>query len=291
MKNGVVDVGGGLRGIYAAGVFDYCLDTGIRFDYCIGVSAGSANVTSYLAGQNGRNYRFYYDYSFRKKYMSPRNLILKGSYIDLDYIYGTLSNADGEDPLDFDAFRNNPAEFRVVATEAKTGNVKYFNRSDINQDDYGILKASSALPVVCRPYAVGKTLYFDGALGDAVPVKKAFEDGCDRVVVILTRPENTPRSPEKDVKLAKSLRRKYPVAAEKLCLRAKQYNENVIYAQNLAKQKKVLIVAPDDITGVDTLSKNREALQRLYKKGYHDAEKIRAFLNISDNRIESGIQK
>ena len=46
MKIGVVDVGGGLRGIYAAGVFDYCMDENIKFDCCIGVSAGSANVAS-----------------------------------------------------------------------------------------------------------------------------------------------------------------------------------------------------------------------------------------------------
>ena len=32
MKTGVVDVGGGLRGIYAVGVLDYCVDNGIRFD-------------------------------------------------------------------------------------------------------------------------------------------------------------------------------------------------------------------------------------------------------------------
>lgn len=42
MKTGIVDVGGGLRGIYAAGVLDYCMDKGIRFDLGIGVSAGSA---------------------------------------------------------------------------------------------------------------------------------------------------------------------------------------------------------------------------------------------------------
>ncbi len=30
MKIGVVDVGGGLRGIYAAGVLDYCMDQSIR---------------------------------------------------------------------------------------------------------------------------------------------------------------------------------------------------------------------------------------------------------------------
>ena len=79
MKLGVVDVGGGLRGIYAAGVLDYCMDQGIRFDLGVGVSAGSANLASYAAGQRGRNYRFYTEYAFRKEYMSIRNLIFKGS--------------------------------------------------------------------------------------------------------------------------------------------------------------------------------------------------------------------
>ena len=31
MKTGVVDVGGGLRGIYAAGVLDYCYSLGLGF--------------------------------------------------------------------------------------------------------------------------------------------------------------------------------------------------------------------------------------------------------------------
>lgn len=89
MKLGVVDVGGGLRGIYAAGVFDYCLEQGIQFDLCIGVSAGSANAASYVAGQRARNYSFYIDYPFRRQYMSVRNFLFKGSYLDLDYVYGT----------------------------------------------------------------------------------------------------------------------------------------------------------------------------------------------------------
>lgn len=278
MKTGIVDVGGGLRGIYAAGVFDYCLDRDIRFDYCIGVSAGSANITSYLAGQKGRNYRFYYEYSSRREYMGFKNFISKGSFIDLDYIYGTLSNADGEDPLDFSALCNNPAELWVVATVAETGHARYFNKNDMTQDDYSILKASSALPVVCRPYAIDGRLYFDGALGDAVPVRKAFEEGCDKVVVILTRPEHILRSSERDEKIARRLRRKYPQAAERLRLKAEQYNRSVMLAQSYAKQGKAIIIAPDDISGVDTISKNKEALQRMYQKGYHDAEMIKAFL-------------
>ena len=38
MKYGVIDVGGGLRGIYGAGVLDRCLEEDLRFDLCIGVS-------------------------------------------------------------------------------------------------------------------------------------------------------------------------------------------------------------------------------------------------------------
>lgn len=45
-KIGVIDVGGGLRGIYAAGVFDWCLENGVKFDYGIGISAGSAGGTT-----------------------------------------------------------------------------------------------------------------------------------------------------------------------------------------------------------------------------------------------------
>ena len=41
MKTCVIDCGGGLRDIYGAGVFDCCLDNGIAFDMCIGISAGS----------------------------------------------------------------------------------------------------------------------------------------------------------------------------------------------------------------------------------------------------------
>ena len=274
MKLGIVDVGGGLRGIYAAGVLDHCMDQNIRFDLGIGVSAGSANLASYAAGQRGRNYRFYTQYAFRKEYMSVRNFIFKGSYVDMGYVYGTLSRSDGEDPLDYPAVRDNPMEFVVVAAEAKTGKAKYFDKSDIRQDDYSVSMASSAIPFFCRPYEVQGVPYYDGALGDPVPVEKAFQMGCDRVVVILTKPEQELRTPKKDERIAALIRRKYPAAAEKLRQRARRYNESVALAQEYARQGKALIVAPDDTCGVDTLTKDRAALKRLYQKGYRDGEKI-----------------
>ena len=278
MKTGIIDIGGGMRGIYAAGVFDRCMDEDLKFDLCIGVSAGSANAASYLSGQRGRNYTFYTEYAFRPEYMSFENYLRTGSYIDMDYVYGTLTESGGEVPYDYAAFEKNPAQFLVVAADAQTGRAKYFDRSDFSLDNYAPMKASSAIPGVCRPYPIGDRLYFDGALGDTIPIRKAFAMGCDRVVLVLTKPKDQLRKPGKDVVLAKRIARRYPNAARRLRLRADWYNLGVQLAKAYEAQGKALIVAPDDTCGVDTLTRDKEAMDRLYQKGYADAEAIRGFL-------------
>ena len=278
MKIGVVDVGGGLRGVYAAGIFDYCLDNHVRFDLCIGVSAGSANISAYIAGQNKRNYLFYTEYPFRKEYMSLRNFMFKHSYLDLDYVYGTLSNSDGENPLDYQAIIHSPIELCIVASNAQTGEVRYFDKTNMKQDDYSILKASSAIPFVCHPYEVDGVAYYDGALGDPVPVEKAFQMGCDKVVVILSKPKDFLRKSGKDTQFANRIQKKYPLAAENLRRRAERYNLGVAAAKRYEAQGRALIVAPDDTCGLETLSKDRDALKRFYEKGYRDAQAVPAFI-------------
>lgn len=277
-KIGVIDVGGGFRGVYATGVLDYCLDYGIHFDLGIGVSAGSANIASYAAGQYRRNLRFYTQYGLRREYASISNYIRKGSYIDLDYTYSTLSNSDGEYPLDYQMLRKNPMELIVVATEAETGRAKYFDKCDIGQDHYDIFKASSAIPCICPPYLIKGIPYFDGALSDPIPLETAFAWGCDRVILILTKPKQEIRKSGKDVVLAMGIRKKYPIAAQRICQRAELYNRQVQFAKRVAANGKVLIVAPDHTCGVDTLTRNAQSLLDLYEKGYRDGGQIEHFL-------------
>ncbi len=278
MKTAVIDVGGGLRGVYAAGVFDLCMQNGITFDIGIGVSAGSANLASYFAGQRGRNYIFYMEYAQRKKYMGLGNFLRKKSYVDLDYVYSTLSNSDGENPLDYPSMQKNPAELFVVASNALTGEAKYFTKSDIEQDNYDVFKASSSLPVVCQPYMIDGDPYYDGALSDPVPVEKALDLGAEKFVLILTRPREHSRSPERDVRLAHILAKKYPHAAEGLELRAERYNAGVKLAEQFESEGKALIIAPDDLCGMSTLTRDKSALQKFYDKGLADGEKILSFL-------------
>ena len=274
----IIDVGGGFRAIFGAGVLDRCLEEGIAFDHCYGVSAGSANLTSFLAHQHGRNHTFYTQYAFRKEYASVNSFIHNHNFANLDYVYGTLSNHDGENPLDYEAFAANPAQFTVVACDARDGSTKYFTKDDMHYDDYDVLKSSSAVPVACQPYVIDGVPYFDGGIADPVPVQKAIDDGCDRIVLVLTRPKDVIREQHKDVAPARILRRSRPEAAERLLERYATYNTEVAVAKQYEAEGKVLILAPEELYGLSTLSKTYEGLERMYRAGYGQAERIAEFL-------------
>ena len=257
---------------------DRMLEDGIHVDHCYGVSAGSANMVSYISGQHGRNHTFYTQYAFRKEYASFDSYVKNHNYANLDYVYSTLSNHDGENPVDYEAFAANPTEFTVVACNADDGSTKYFDKSDVGYDNYDIMKASSAVPVACEPYVIDGVPYYDGGIADPIPVQKAIDDGYDRIVVILTRPKDTVREQKKDIGPATILKRTHPEAAEKLMNRYQTYNDEVALAKEYEKDGRVLILAPESMYGLNTLSKSFEGLERMYRAGYAAAAAIPAFL-------------
>lgn len=278
MNTTVIDTGGGLRGIYGAGVLDRCIEKGISFDRCIGVSAGSANTASFLAGQHGRNFRFYTQYAKRTDYMSASNILKKHSYLDLDYIYGVLSNSGGEDPLDYDALMKNPTEYTVVATDAESGKPFYFSKADMRQNDYGILKASCCIPIACKAYTVGEKQYYDGGVSDAIPIEYALDAGADRIVLILTRPIDADVSFDKERLCSVLLKSKYPNVSEALLKRGERFHNSIELAKKLEKDGRLIIISPSDIGHLKTLTKDIGDLTALYERGKQDAELIKDFL-------------
>lgn len=275
---GYIDVGGGLRAVYGTGVLDFCLDSNIDFPYLIGVSAGSGNIASYMAHQKERSLKFYLDYAFRKEYMSLENLRKTGSYIDLDYIYSGLSNEGGEDPLDFDMVEKNPAQFTVVSTNAQNGEPQYFTKKDMGKNSYDVFKTSCCIPIINKAYSFGGNEYYDGGLSDPVPVRKAIEDGCEKVVVCLTRPIDFRKKHKVPSKMFDRVMKDYPEIAKTLVTSIDKYNEDIDYITKLQEEGKVLVLAPESCCGVNTLSRKRKNMQELYNLGYKDAQKILNFL-------------
>lgn len=275
---GIIDVGGGLRGAYTAGVYEYLNERGVQpFDYCLGVSAGSANLVTYLAGQRKRNYRFYTEYAFRPQYMSLGNLRRTGSYIDLDYIYTALSGPGGEDPVDLAAFNASPARYEAVVTDARTGAPIYYDKAMMRDGCFDIIKASCCVPGACKPYPVEGRPGFDGGIADPVPYKRALEQGCDRLVVLLTRPAGFVRPPLGHRRALELALRQYPAAFAALERRHIRYNQAVAEVKELEREGRALLVAPADIQGMSTLKRDRAAIERLYRMGYAAGPRILRF--------------
>ena len=272
MKIGLLDVGGGMRGSYATGILDVCLEKGINFDCCIGLSAGSLNLTTFLAGQKGRNYRYYFDYAFRKEYCGIGCFLKKGDYLNLEFLYETLANSDGEDPLDYDSLMKNETELFIVAEECESGETKYFTKADLKKDNYKVLSASCNIPLMNKPVKIDGISYYDGGFADPLPIQKALDEGCEKVVLILTRPIDIPRNPKRDRIFSKLLKIKYPKAAERLAMRAERYNKDIEFVKKLQKEDKIYVLSPKDVYGLDTLTRDKESMQKLYKDGRNDAE-------------------
>lgn len=280
---GIMDIGGGLRGNYVSGIIDFLLDNSIDIEYCLGVSAGSANLITYIAGQRGRLKSFYEEYSFERQYMGIGNYFCKGMYINLDYIYSDITNSYGKNPLNFDAITKSKKKFVVAVTDAQTAEQKFFYKNDFAYDDFTLLKASCALPIVTRqPVLFKNRRYFDGGISDPIPYKKAFEDGCDKLIVCLTLPVSYKKSAFPKW-LVNPLLFKYPQIAKAITMSHTLYHNRINEILELEEQGKVLILYPKDCFGIKTATRNKIGLNKLYQLGYKDAEKIEKFLNIAKN--------
>lgn len=273
MKIGLVVEGGGMKCAYNAAILDAFLDHNITFAYCIGASGGSGNLASYLAGQRGRNLRFFTEYIHNPGYFGLRSFLKTGDLFGLQYIYGTLTNSMGKDPLDFPTLKNNPAEYEVVVTNALTGKAEYFGKETMVQDDYRLIMASSAIPAACRPVELNEIPYFDGGLSDAIPVSRALEKGCDRLVVILSKMRDYVRKPQ-GMRFLYTLRcHRYPQIISLIDHRHIAYNQNLQVVFALEREDKAFVFAPSRPIHVGTYSMNEQTERDLYALGMEDFSK------------------
>ena len=281
-KIGLVVEGGGMKCAYNAGILDAFLDRGIAFPYCIGVSAGAGNLISYLAGQRGRNLRFFTEYIHSPDYFGWRSLLRTGDLFGLRYIYGELTRTGGQDPLDYPALLRSGAVYRAVVTNALTGEPEYFGKEEIHLDDYRLIMASSAIPAVCRPVALHDVPYYDGGLTDAIPVRRALAEGCEKLVVILSKNRDYVRRPQKPRLLYRAACRRYPKVIGAIDRRHTVYNENLRDVFALERAGTAFVFAPSEPLSVGTYSMDEKAARALYDLGLRDfaaaQERLAAFL-------------
>ncbi len=279
MKYGLIVEGGGMKCAYGAAILDRFLDEKISFDYCIGISAGSANLASFLAGQRDRNRRYYVEHSDDPRYLSLRNYFKTGSLFGLDYIYSYMTNSDGPDPLDFPALQRDNTEYEIVTTDGATGKPVYLNKSHMVQDDYWAVKASCALPAACKPVKHDGFTFFDGGVSDSLPIERALEKGCDKVVVVMSKPKGYVKKPQGGRWFYKIACRKYPAIVNALDNRHIMYSRELNRLYELEKEGKVFLYMMSRDIDISVYTKDKAIIQSVYDLGLEDYETLRPELH------------
>lgn len=270
MKKGLVLEGGGLRGIFTAGVLDYFLEKNVEFNECIGVSAGACHACSYLAKQPKRAFNVSVDYLDNKKYASFYNLITTGDFFRVDFVYDEIPNKLA--PIDNETFKKNNTKFQVVITNCETGEAEYPEVKDFDKDTI-LVRASSSLPFLSRKVVIEGKEYLDGGVSDSIPIKKSLKNGNTKNVVIMTRDKNYRKTPSKLGKIAKIVYKKYPKLVKAIENRYKNYNENVEYIYDLERKGEIFVIQPEVPLDLGRIEKNREKLEKVYQIGYDTAKK------------------
>jgi predicted patatin/cPLA2 family phospholipase len=288
MKKGLVLEGGGIRGIFSAGVMDVLMEEGIEFDGAIGVSAGAAFGCNYKSRQPRRAIRYNLKYAKDPRYSSVRSLLKTGDLFNAQFCYHDIP--EKLYPFDWKAFRENPMQFFLVCTDVETGKPVY-HLCD-NDSDWQMLewfRASGSMPLVSRVVEIGSQKLLDGGISDSIPLRFMENKGYDRNVVILTRPAGYVKEPAPMMRVISRVLQQYPEAVKAMENRHNVYNETLAYIRQREAGKFAFVIRPEEDLDVGRIEHDRFKIREAYKAGRRAARKrlnaLRRFLDAADNEV------
>ncbi len=274
---GLVLEGGGMKGFYTAGVLDRFLEEGIFFRDIYGVSAGACHMTSYVSRQKGRGRDVIMDNVNMPWYLGPLPLLLTGDLFNVDYAYHLVP--DVLNPFDYDTYAAYPGRIYSVVTNIRTGKPEYLLTKDLRKD-MKCVQASASLPMVSRNVKIGKELYLDGGISDAIPLEKSIADGNAKNLVVMTKEVGYVRKPLSSAALA-GIRARYlrfPAVTKLMAERHTAYNASVEKIDARVEEGAAFVLRPLRKSKVGRIEKDEARLQALYEEGYRDASEKMAMI-------------
>ena len=270
-KSALVLEGGGMRGVFTCGVLDYLMDHKISFPYTIGVSAGACNGLSYMSHQRGRGKYSNIDLLAKYKYIGIRPLLKKQGLIDQQLLFHRFP--DRILPYNYKAYAENPGRFEMVTTDCLSGKSCYWEEKIDERRIIDIVKASSSLPYACPIIYVDGKPMLDGGIVDSIPLQRAYDQGYDNCVVVLTRNRGYRKS-DKEVMVPRFIYKEYPRLRVALRNRNKVYNEQLELVEKLEDEGKIKVIRPLKPIVVDRMETNVRKLTDLYEEGYECAKRM-----------------
>lgn len=268
MSIGIVLEGGGMRGLYTAGVLDTLLDENISVDGMVTVSAGALFGINFASRQKGRALRYNLNYINDKRYISLRSLLRTGDIVNKEFAYYTVPFK--LDVFDEEAFKKSGINFYATLTNVESGEPEYIQITNPFKQ-MEALRASGSMPFVSKIIPYNGKKYLDGGVSDSIPVQKAQSLGYNKLIIILTRPLDY-RKKKSNERLIDAFYKKYPWFAERLKERHIQYNETIEKISEMEKKGDVFVIRPSQTIPIKRLERDPKKLQEMYHLGLEDGK-------------------
>ena len=264
MKAGLVLEGGGMRALFTAGVLDALLDVKeLDIDGIVGVSAGALFGANYVSGQKERAIRYNKKYARDKRYMGLHSWITTGNAVNKEFAFYEIPFK--LDIFDQEKFKQSKIDFYVVMTNVENGQAEYVLIKDVfEQMEY--LRATSALPFASKIIEINGKKYLDGGISDSIPIDYCQSLGYDKIILVLTRPENSYKEDKLNF-LYKLVYRKYPNLVERLINMGKDYEVVLKKIKDLENENKIFVIRPPEVLKIGRLEKNEYKIQNVYDIG------------------------
>lgn len=256
--------GGGMRGMFSAGVFEAFMLKGLVFPYITAVSAGACNILSYMSNQPLRTRRIIENYVTDKRYFSLKNWMEKGSIFGFDFIFEDLPKTLL--PFDFETYYNYPGVLQVGTTDCRSGQSVWFGKEAIGHSFLPV-RASASLPFLAPIVHIGSRDLLDGALVAPIPYEKAQEAGYKKFIIVLTRNSGYRKKKSVPQILLKTWYKDYPKLWEIMQQRPELYNKQLEYVEQLEKDGKAVIIRPQIPLEIDRLDIKPDKLLGLHDHG------------------------
>ncbi len=266
---GLVLEGGGMRGVYTAGVLDFFLEENFFVDGVIGVSAGAVQAVNFVSRQEKRGFRVIATYANDKRYMSFRSLLLTGDLFNRKFCYERIPNE--LDPFDYETFRNSSTRCYATATNVLTGEASHLELKDLH-DDMDKLRASGSLPLVSNLVNIDGIPHLDGGIADSIPFEAFRRMGYGKCIVVLTRAKGYRKSPNRLMPIIRLKYRKYPRFVAACENRFRVYNETLDALEAAEARGDVFVIRPQKTVEVARLERNASKLEALYREGFAEAK-------------------
>ena len=279
--------GGGMRASYTSGMVVALLEEDIHAPFVAGISAGASNTANYLSCDGPRARTSFTDFAADPNFGDWRTFVRGKSLFHAEYIYERAGLPGMPLEYNWQAFQQNPADFRIGGFDIESGDTVWWGREHTRElpDLMRRVRASSTMPIVMPPVAIHGRTYVDGALGTdgGVPITVTEDLGYERFLIVLTRERQYRKEPEKFPAFYRTYFRKYPAVADALLTRWWRYNQTRDKLFELERAGKAYLFIPD-VMPVANGERNVAKLNAAHRLGLEQARRempaIKEFLGL-----------